>query len=60
MLHFETLVIQFMLTRPLSCNVIAVALLVGYLLLFNGVLAGCGETVMFLQSTDNCMPTSVH
>ena len=59
-LHFGTLVNQFMLTRPLSCNVIVVALLFSYLLLFNGLLAGRGDTVIFLQSTDNCMPTSVH
>ena len=59
-LHFGTLVIQLVLTRTLSCKVIVVALLVSYLLFFNGVLAGCGDTVMFLQSTDNCMPTSVH
>jgi len=52
--------IQLMLTRTLSSNVIAVALLVSYLLLFNVLLAGCGDTVIFLQSTDNCMPTSVH
>jgi len=49
-LRFGTLVIQFMFTRPLSCNIVVVALLFSYLLLFNGVLAGRGDTVMFLQT----------
>ena len=44
------LVIQFMFTGPLSCNVTVVALLFSYLLLFNEVLAGRGDTVMFLQT----------
>ena len=49
-LRFGTLVIQFMFTRPLSCNIVVVALLFSYLLLFNGVLAGRGGAVMFLQT----------
>ena len=49
-LRFGTLVIQFMFTGPLSCNVIVVALLFSYSLLFNEVLAGRGDTVMFLQT----------